>query len=207
MSSLLIGLGLGAFVAAQPGPVTLLLVRTVVRSRRLAAATLASAVAVVDLAYAGLGAAGAAPLVQITGVRLVLGLLGAAVLAGIGLRTLWSAWRYRIGLEVPAEVATPGRAFLTGIVATASNPLTIASWASIFAAASVAGAASTTGGAIALILGVGFGSLAWGLTLTLGAGLLLRRLGQRWVQWLDVVSGTGLVGFGGLLAWRSADAR
>ena len=206
MSSLWVGLGLGAFVAAQPGPVTLLLVRTVARSRRAAAAALASAVAIVDLGYAGLGAAGAAPLVQVSGVRLLLGLIGAAVLVAIGARTLWSAWRFRSGLEVPAEVATPRRAFVTGLAATASNPLTIASWASIFAAASVAGAASTAGGAAALIVGVGIGSLAWGLMLTVGAGVLLRRMGQRWVQWLDAVSGVGLVGFGALLGWRSADA-
>ncbi len=205
MSSLWVGVGLGAFVAAQPGPVTLLLVRTVARSRA-AASALASAVAIVDLGYASLGAAGAAPLVQVSGVRLLLGLVGAAVLIGVGARTLRSAWRYRSGLEVPAEVATPRRAFLTGFAATASNPLTIASWASIFAAASVAGAASTAAGAAALIVGVGIGSLAWGLTLTVGAGVLVRRIGQRWVQWLDAVSGAGLVGFGGLLGWRSADA-
>lgn len=202
MTALLIGIGLGAFVAAQPGPVTLLIVRTIIRSQRAAAVAMAGAVAVVDLLYAGLGAAGAAPLVQISAIRVAIGVLGGAVLVGIGLRTLWSAWRFRAGFEVFAEVATPRRAFLTGIAATASNPLTIASWASIFAAASVAGAVSSTAGAIALVGGVGLGSLAWGLVLTVGAGSLVRRLGERWIQSLDVLSGAGLIGFGGMLGGR-----
>lgn len=202
MTALLIGIGLGAFVAAQPGPVTLLIVRTIIRSQRAAAVAMAGAVAVVDLLYAGLGAAGAAPLVQISAIRLALGVLGGAVLVGIGLRTVWSAWRFRAGFEVLAEVATPRRAFLTGFAATASNPLTIASWASIFAAASVAGAVSSTAGTIALVGGVGLGSLAWGLVLTVGAGSLVRHLGERWIQSLDVLSGAGLIGFGGLLGGR-----
>jgi threonine/homoserine/homoserine lactone efflux protein len=65
-----------------------------------------------------------------------LGLAGAAVLALLGLRTLWSAFRVRLGGESADEVATPGRAFLTALAATASNPTTILSWAAVFAAAS-----------------------------------------------------------------------
>jgi putative LysE/RhtB family amino acid efflux pump len=49
---------------------------------------------------------------------------------------LWSAWRIRSGNELDVEVATARRAFLVTLGATASNSLTIASWAAIFAAAS-----------------------------------------------------------------------
>ena len=62
-----------------------------------------------------------------------------------------------MGGEVAADVATPRRAFLTALGGTASNPLTIGSWAAIFAAASVAGAADTTAGAVLLVAGVGAG--------------------------------------------------
>ena len=78
--------------------------------------------------------------------------MGAAVLVALGLRTLWSAFRVRLGGEHDDEVATPRKAFLTSLAATASNPLTIASWAAVFAAASTAGAAdssaTTVGGAL-----------------------------------------------------------
>jgi len=63
------------------------------------------------------------------------------VLVYLGSRTLLAAFRVRAGLEAAEEVASPRRAFLTALGATASNPLTIASWAAVFAAASSAGIA------------------------------------------------------------------
>jgi threonine/homoserine/homoserine lactone efflux protein len=204
MHALLLGMGLGLFVAAQPGPVSLLLVRTVARGRRLAGFMIGAAAAVVDTVYASLGAAGVAPLLQWGPLRLLLGLIGGGVLLLIGIRTLWSAWRVRAGLETEQDVGSPRRAFLTGLAATASNPLTIASWAAIFAAASVAGAANTTSSAVLLVLGTGLGSLAWFAVLTLGAGAVVRRTGYRWVPVLDVGCGVGLVGFGLALGVRTA---
>lgn len=203
-SALLLGLGLGLFVAAQPGPVSLLLLRTAARGQRWAAFMVGAAAACVDTTYAALGAAGAAPLLQWGPARIVLGVAGAALLVGLGLRTLWSAWRVRSGLETTEDLRSPGRAFATGLAATASNPLTIASWGAIFAAASVVGTAEALPAAVALVAGIGLASLTWFAVLTLVATRVLRRLGDRWLTALDVVCGTGLVAFGVLLGVRSA---
>jgi hypothetical protein len=56
----LIGYGLGLFLAAQVGPVTLLIVRSVLRGGRAFAVGLAmaAAVAAIDLGYAIVGLAG-----------------------------------------------------------------------------------------------------------------------------------------------------
>ena len=124
---------------------SLLLVRTTLRAGWLAGLAIGAGIAVVDALYAACGAADAAPFLAFEPVRLALGLIGAAVLVGLGARTLYSAFRVRLGGELDAEVATPRRAFLTSLAGTASNPLTIASWAAIFAAASAAGAAHTAG--------------------------------------------------------------
>ena len=198
MSAFVVGLGLGLFVAAQPGPVSLLLLRTAGRGQRRSAFMIGLAAACVDATYAGLGAAGAAPLLHWGPARLALGVAGGTLLVLIGVRTLWSAWR------VAEDVLQPRRAFATGLAATASNPLTIASWAAIFAAASVSGVADSAPGAVALVLGIAVASLSWFALLTMGSVALLRRLGDRWVALLDVVCGVGLVGFGGLLGVRSA---
>jgi putative LysE/RhtB family amino acid efflux pump len=207
-TALLVGLGAGAVVAAQIGPVTLLLVRTVLRGALLAGVAFAAAVALIDLLYAAAGLAGAGALLAIEPLRLALGLAGAAVLAVLGLRTLASAQRLRLGGELPAETATPWPAFRTGLVATASNPLTVASWAAVFAAASVAGAASTPAATVVLLAGVGLGSAAWYAVLIGALLLALRgqrrgRLGRRVLVTVDAVAGTALVGFGGLLGWRA----
>jgi putative LysE/RhtB family amino acid efflux pump len=198
-----VGFGAGALVAAQIGPVTLLLVRTVLRGAVLAGVAFGAAVAVIDLLYAAAGLAGAGALLTIEPLRLAFGLAGAAVLIVLGARTLASANRLRLGAELPSETATPWPAFRTGLVATASNPLTIASWAAVFTAASVAGAASSPGATIILLLGVGLGSAAWYVVLIAALVVAKRRIGRRALIAVDAVAGAAVAGFGGILAWRA----
>lgn len=203
MHALILGLGLGGLVAAQVGPVTLLVVRSVLRGTAVVGLAMAAGVGLIDLAYAAAGVLGAAPLLQIGALRLALGLLGAGVLVVLGARTLWSAWRVRLGGETDAEVTTPGPAFRTAVTATASNPLTIASWAAIFAATTTAGATSSAAGTVALLAGIALGSFAWYLVLTVIVLLGRRHLGDRMLRAVDVVAGLGLVVFGALLAGRT----
>jgi putative LysE/RhtB family amino acid efflux pump len=204
MHALAVGFGLGFFVSLQLGPMSLFLVRSTLRGGWHVGVAIGAGIAVVDALYAACGAAGAAPLVAIGPARVVLGLAGAAVLLALGMRTLYSAFRVRHGGEVRAEVATPRRAFMTSLAGTASNPLTIASWAAIFAAASAAGAADTTGGAVLLVAGVGIGSLAWVCLLAGGTAIARQAIGERAVRAADAVAGLGLVGFGGALALGAA---
>ena len=202
MHAFAVGFGLGFFVALQLGPMSLFLMRTTLRSGWLAGLAIGAGIAVVDALYAACGAAGAAPFLAFEPVRLALGLVGAAVLIGLGARTLYSAFRVRLGGELDTEVATPGRAFLTSLAGTASNPLTIASWAAIFAAASAAGAAHTAGGAVLLVAGVGIGSLTWVSALASATAVARRAIGRRAVRAADAIAGLGLVGFGTALAFN-----
>jgi threonine/homoserine/homoserine lactone efflux protein len=200
---LLTGLGLGLFVAAQVGPIWLLCARSSLRYGAPSGLAIGAGAAVVDLAYAALGLAGAASLVQVDALRVTLGLIGAAFLLCLGARTLWHAARVRLGAEGEGEVLRPREAFRTSLAATASNPLTIASWAAIFGAASVGHVADTTGAAVAMLAGVGVGSFAWFAVLSIAAGRLGRRLSDRHLRAVDALSGTGIGAFGGLLAWRT----
>jgi putative LysE/RhtB family amino acid efflux pump len=202
-SALVLGLGLGALVAAQVGPVTLLLVRSVVRGALATGLAMAAAVGLVDALYATAGVAGAAPLLQIGPLEMVLGLLGASVLVVLGARTLHAAFRVRLGGESEEEIATPRRAFATAFAATASNPLTIASWAAIFAATTTAGTTGSGASTVALLIGVGLGSLGWYVGLTCVVALARQRIGDRVVRIVDVIAGAGLVAFGGLLGAKS----
>ena len=88
---------------------------------------------------------------------------------------------------------------MTAVAATASNPLTIASWAAVFAAASTAGA----GGGAALPAGVGLGSLTMMTLLAGGVSVARRWVGTRLLRTVDGVAGAGVLGFGGLLAYRT----
>ena len=126
-----------------------------------------------------------------------LGLLVAAQLGPLSLLLIRSTLRggVAVGLAIGA--------FGTSLAATASNPLTIASWAAVFAAASTAGAADTLPAAAALLVGVGLGSLTWVSALACGVAAGRRFVGDRLLRAVDVIAGAGLVGFGSLLAFRT----
>ncbi len=204
MHPLLIGVGLGAGVGAQIGPMSLFLMRSTLRNGWTVGLAIGGGIAIIDCLYAAAGAAGITPLLTVGPLRLILGAVGVVVLIWLGVRTLWSAWRVRAGGETPAEAATARRAFLTALAGTASNPLTIASWAAVFAAANVAGAARTTPAAMLLIGGVTVGSFAAVGTLATLTALSRRALGLRAVRLADAIAGFALLGFGGALGLATA---
>jgi putative LysE/RhtB family amino acid efflux pump len=204
LGSALLGFGLGFAVAATIGPISLLLIRTTLRGAAASGLAIGAGAAVIDTFYATLGALGAGRLLTVGALRVAIGLVGAAVLAWIGLRTLWSAFRVRLGGEADEEVARPWRAFVTSLAATASNPMTILSWGAVFAAASTADAASSTGRAAALLAGVGIGSICWFTVLTTLVTLARRRVGDRLLRAVDAGAGIGVLGFAGLLGVRAA---
>lgn len=207
MHAVAVGFGLGFLVAVQLGPMSLFLIRSTLRRGWAVGLAVGAGIAVIDGVYASLGAAGAVPLLEIGPLRLVLGLVGAAVIAVLGVRTLWSAFRVRSGGELDVEVAGPWRAFLTSLAGTASNPATIASWAAIFAAASAGGAGRSAGAAVLLVTGVALGSATWVTLLASGTAVARRAAGPRAIRIADGIAGLGLLGFGGALAYGAVHDR
>jgi threonine/homoserine/homoserine lactone efflux protein len=199
-SALTTGFGLGFLVAAQVGPIWLLCARTALRGGLLAGLAVGLGAALVDTAYAGLGVAGMARILQLSGLGVGLGLLGAGVLLLLGVGTVWSALRVEPDPEAEAPAMAPLRALRTSLLATAANPLTIATWAAIFAAAAAAGVARTLPQVATLLAGVGAGSLTWFAILSLGMALIGYRLGARALRAVDLVAGAGLIAFAVLLA-------
>lgn len=207
MTPLALGFGLGFVVAAQIGPISLLCVRSVLRGTLVVGVAIGAGAAVVDAMYAALGVLGAGEVLdRLPGLRLALGLTGATVIAVLGIRTLWGAFRVRLGGESTEEVASARRAFVTSLAATLSNPSTILSWAAIFAAASTA---RVTGGASHLLLlaGVATGTFTWFSILSSTVNLARRRIGDRTLRWIDGVAGAGLLGFAGVLGTRALRER
>ena len=206
-AALAAGLGLGFVTAAQVGPIWLLCLRSTLRGGFRIGVAIGAGAAVIDMVYAALGVAGASRLLEIDPLRVALGLTGAVVLALIGLRTLWSAFRIRIGGETAEEVASPRRAFVTSLGATASNPMTIAAWAAIFTAASTASVVEASRAAAFVLVGaVCVGSFVWFVLLSAGTAIGRRYVGRRLVAAIDAVSGLAIVGFAGLLGWRTVRA-
>jgi threonine/homoserine/homoserine lactone efflux protein len=196
-------------LAAQVGPVTLLIVRSVLRGGRALVVGLAMAVAVasIDVLYAALGLAGAGRLTGVEDVRLVLGLTSAAILITLGARTMWAGFQARTGLEAPEDVISPRRAFATAVAATALNPLTIALWTISFPAAAPSAAEGALGAAAVLLIGVALGTLAWYSGFAMAVALTRRHVGGRLLAAVDIGTGGGLVVFGALLGHRAVEER
>ena len=77
--------------------------------------------------------------------------------------------------------------------------MTIVSWAAVFSAASTAGADDP----LSLVVGVGVGSIAWFTILSSCAALARRRAGARTVRAVDLASGAGILGFAGVLGYKT----
>jgi threonine/homoserine/homoserine lactone efflux protein len=207
VAALLAGLGIGALAAANVGPIWLLCVRTSARYGWRSGLGIGTGAAIVDFAYAMLGALGAAALLQIAPLRIALGLLGCLVLIYLGIRTLNAAFRIRIGAETPAEVVSPRAALRTGLVATASNPITVLTWGAVFSGAAAANVAGSPGQAWAFVVGIALGSWLFHAGLALFGATVGSRLGERGLRITDIVSGAGLIAFGGLLGVRTLSDR
>jgi putative LysE/RhtB family amino acid efflux pump len=201
--ALLTGFGLGFLVAAQVGPIWLLAARSVIRGRFIIGIMIGLGAATIDMAYGGLGLAGATSLLRVPGLRLGLGLAGAAVLAALGVLSLRSGILAADPAEPTTEISSITRAYLVALGATAANPLTIASWAAVFAAASTARITRTTTSSVFLLAGIGLGTSTWFCILSAAMTVIRRIAGRRVHQVIDVVSGLGLTAFAVILAWQT----
>jgi threonine/homoserine/homoserine lactone efflux protein len=120
----------------------------------------------------------------------------------LGVRTILDSNR-----AAPAGAAVaPARGALQGFASTfgltLTNPMTILSFAAIFAAAGLVGPGAGPANASWMVLGVFLGSAAWWLTLVFLVGLLRERFGRSLQVWAGRISGVALLGFG-LLALAS----
>jgi putative LysE/RhtB family amino acid efflux pump len=197
------GFGLGFVIGAQPGPMSLFLVRSTLRGKLQIGLAIGAGIALIDTLYGAVAAAGVAPVLRLATVRVIIGTVGAAVLIALGARTLWSAFRVRAGGELEDEVRTPRRAFLTSLAATASNPLTIALWTSAFAAGGAAAHVHSTRNAVLLLIGIGLGSFTWFTVLSSVVSFGRRLIRPRLLRGVDVCAGLGLIGFGGALGYHT----
>jgi threonine/homoserine/homoserine lactone efflux protein len=192
------GLVIGFTIAAAVGPISLLVIRRTMEHGRLYGLVSGMGVASADASYAGIAAFG---LTAVTGLlvsgRVVLGLVGGLVIAVLGMRTMLSR-----PVGVVTETARPGlaRAFGSIYGLTMTNPMTILSFAAVFAgiglaAGSSSGSSSFVDAAV-VTLAVWAGSALWWVCLTAAVGWLRGRVTPAWLVWINRISGAALVVFG-----------
>lgn len=194
MNALLKGIGIGLAIAAPVGPIGVLCIRRTLAAGRAAGLVTGLGAATADAVYGSIAGFGLTVVShflvsQATWFRLVGGLF----LCYLGVRTL---------LARPAELeaATRGeglpKAYLSTFFLTLTNPMTILSFAAIFAGLGIGGTREGYLSAGLLVLGVFLGSASWWLTLSSSVSLFRSSLDTHRLRWVNLASGVIILGFG-----------
>ena len=190
---LLKGLVLGFSIAAPVGPVGLLCIRRSLTSGRMAGFATGLGAATADACYgavAGFGLTGITSFM--VGERFWLTLLGGLFLCVLGVHIM----RTRPDMSTADRGGPPVHsAYLSALIITLTNPMTILAFAGAFAGLGLAVARDYVA-ATALVGGVFVGSGIWWLLLSAFAARLRDRFDPRWLQRLNWVSGALLVAVG-----------
>jgi threonine/homoserine/homoserine lactone efflux protein len=194
------GLVIGFSIAAPVGPIGVLCVRRTLAEGRVFGLVSGLGAATADAIYgciAGFGVTFVSSF--LVRHQMWLRLIGGAFLCYLGLKTL---------LVRPKEqaVVTKGRgligAYASTFFLTLTNPMTVISFAAIFAGLGLADAGGDYVSAGALVLGVFVGSALWWLILSGGVGIFRKRFSFHGLKWVNRISGVIITGFG-LLALLS----
>ena len=195
------GLLLGFSIAAPVGPIGVLVIRHSMTNGRAAGLMSGLGAAVADGLYGlvgGLGITAVSPLLVDHALWLRIG--GGAFLVWLGIRTIVGSAE---STERGTTRAGPTRTFLTGLVLTLSNPLTMLSFAAMFAGLGV-GVPGAGGASVGwLVAGVFAGSALWWLILSTTASLARSRMTPARMRWVNRLSG-GMIAAFGVAAWVSA---
>jgi threonine/homoserine/homoserine lactone efflux protein len=197
LGTLLRGLVIGFSIAAPVGPIGVLCIRRTLADGRYAGFLSGLGAASADALYGCVAAFG---LTSISGFlvdqQLLLRLVGGAFLLYLG---------FRIFREQPDEREAAiisgtsygglARAYSSTFLLTITNPLTILSFAAIFAGLGLVESAGYVLATV-LVLGVFSGSALWWLLLSGGVSLFSSRLGLGTLRWVNRASGTIIFSFG-----------
>jgi threonine/homoserine/homoserine lactone efflux protein len=189
------GLVIGFTVALGVGPISLLTIRRTLAHGRAYGLASGLGVAAADASYGAVAAFGLTAITAVlVGARPVLAFVGGAFLVWLGTRTVLAPR----ATHAAADRERPGLLGATVSIygLTMTNPMTILSFAAIFAGFGLAG--GTPLEAALLTLGVFLGSLAWWLILTSAVAALRGRVTPGVLHGLTRLSGAALLGFGAL---------
>jgi len=182
---------IGISIAAPVGPIGVLCIRRTLSSGKLAGFLSGLGAATADMVYGAIAAFG---LTVITNLLVEnafwLKLVGGLFLLYLGIKTF---------TEKPAEKAAQAKQgnyfsmYLSTFFLTITNPITILSFAAIFAGTMIG---QNIGSPLVMVAGVFAGSASWWLALSFGVGLMRDKLNQAHMMWINRISGTIIILFG-----------
>ncbi len=188
------GFVIGLAIAAPVGPIGVLCIRRTLADGRAVGFVSGLGAASADAVYGSIAAFG---LTAVSGMLIAyqfwLRLVGGLFLLYLGVRTFHAP-------VIDRPAAAPARGLLgaygSTLALTLTNPMTILSFAAVFAGLGIVQSQVDYRQAATMVAGVFVGSASWWLALSFGVGLLRSRLGPTAFRWINRLSGTVIFAFG-----------
>lgn len=191
---LLKGIIIGFSIAAPVGPIGVLCIRRTLAEGRLAGLVSGLGAATADLLYGCVAAFGLTFISQfLIDQELWLRLIGGLFLLYLGIKTFLSK-----GGDAQIEQKKGGLlgAYFSTFLLTVTNPLTILSFAAIFAGLGIVNTSGDYASALTLVLGVFSGSAIWWFFLSAGASFFQKKIDSQGLAWINKISGVIITVFG-----------
>ncbi len=191
---LLRGLVIGFSIAAPVGPIGVLCIRRTLAEGRTFGLVSGLGAATADAIYGCIAAFGLTFIANfLISQQGWLRLIGGAFLCYLGLKTFSTK---------PAAQAISAKgtglvgAYASTFFLTLTNPLTIISFAAIFAGLGLANPGGDYTSAVVLVLGVFLGSALWWLILSSGVSAFREKFTSHGLRWVNRIAGAIITGFG-----------
>jgi len=188
------GLIIGFSIAAPVGPISVLVIRRTLAEGQVLGFVSGLGAATADAIYGCIAAFGLTYISNmLVSHQAWLRLFGGLFLCYLGIRTFLAR-----PAERPASAKGNGLIGACGstFLLTLTNPMTILSFAAVFAGFGVASSSGTYLDAGLLVLGVFIGSGLWWLVLSGGVSISRKGLNSRRMRWVNRVSGLIIIAFG-----------
>ena len=193
------GLLIGFSIAAPVGPIGVLCIRRTLAEGRNSGLVSGLGAATADAVYGSIAGFG---LTIISGFlldqQIWIRLVGGAFLCYLGIKTFITSPSDRAAVAQGKGLLSD---YISTFFLTLTNPMTILSFAAIFAGLGLGAAAGDYGSAGVLIVGVFLGSATWWFLLSGGVSILRRQFGQSTIRWVNRISGLIILSFGVVAFW------
>ena len=191
------GIAIGLAIAAPVGPIGVLCIRRTLAEGRLAGFVTGLGAATADTVYGAVAAFGlTAVSAFLVSQQDWLRLIGGAFLCYLGVRTFLARPAPQVDVAGDRSSRTLAGDYVSSFLLTITNPLTILSFAAVFAGLGLGSGYDDLGSALLLVAGVFTGSALWWLLLSGGVSLLRGRITENGLRWVNRVSGVIITLFG-----------
>jgi len=189
------GLLIGLSIAATVGPMSILCIQRTLNKGQLYGFVSGLGIATADGVYGSIAAFGLTIITNfLIHEQIWIRLIGGLFLVYLGVKTILTNPPQRAAVNMKTN-SYPG-AYATTFLLTLTNPLTILSFAAIFAVIGVGSTSKNFLSATVVVLGVFAGSTLWWIILTSGINLLRKKMNSQWLLWINRISGVIITLFG-----------